>query len=111
MAYIAQCRVCGKDYEVCRSCKSGNGSLNWRAVACSPECGAKYFAAIQASRAKKPAEPKKSKAVVAEATPKYDRKGDHAFQTSTPKRSESSAGVPSEDKGEARPFDTPENDE
>ena len=45
------CRVCGKEYKVCRSCQKDNSKFHWRDVACSPECGEIYFAEILKSRA------------------------------------------------------------
>lgn len=50
MAQNKQCRVCGKDYEPCRTHAPRNGVFRWREVACSPECGAIYLNMIQASR-------------------------------------------------------------
>ncbi len=44
------CRVCGKEYEACRSIKTGDVAFNWREVACSPECGKIYLQRIMASR-------------------------------------------------------------
>ena len=49
------CKVCGKEYEYCKTWLSEN-KFRWQDVACSPECGAKYFALIEASRKEKPAE-------------------------------------------------------
>lgn len=57
MSSLAKCRVCGKEYKPCRSVVS-NGVFRWQAVACSPECGAKYLARIEESRAPKKAESK-----------------------------------------------------
>lgn len=51
---ILKCRVCGKEYEACRSAKHVNGVFRWKEVACSPEHGAIYLARIRASRAVKP---------------------------------------------------------
>ena len=45
-----QCRVCGGDYEPCRTHAPQNGVFRWREVACSPECGAIYLQRIQESR-------------------------------------------------------------
>jgi hypothetical protein len=49
---IMKCRVCGKEYEVCRNIKRVDGVFRWQSVACSPEHGAEYLALIRASRAK-----------------------------------------------------------
>ena len=59
------CRVCGAEYEACRTrWKPGDGN-RWQDVACSPEHGAQYFAAIFASRKDKV----KQEPVVAPAEP------------------------------------------
>lgn len=48
---IKKCRVCGKEYESCRSAKRGiSGVFRWQEVACSAECGAEYLALIASSR-------------------------------------------------------------
>ncbi len=49
---VKKCRVCGRQYEACRSADRASGVFRWQEVACSPECGAKYLAAIQKSREK-----------------------------------------------------------
>ena len=51
------CRVCGKEYEYCKTWLNTD-KFRWQDVACSPECGATYFARIEASRAEKPVEEK-----------------------------------------------------
>lgn len=43
------CRVCGKEYEYCKTFLTDN-LFRYQDVACSPECGAVYFAEIEASR-------------------------------------------------------------
>ena len=45
-----ECRVCGKEYEACRSTNRKTDIFRWQDVACSPECGEKYFAMITESR-------------------------------------------------------------
>ena len=47
---IKKCRVCGKEYEACRSAKRVDGVYRWKDVACSPECGQVYLARILESR-------------------------------------------------------------
>lgn len=47
---IKKCRVCGKEYEACRSARRGDGIFRWREVACSPEHGAIYLAQVLAAR-------------------------------------------------------------
>ena len=44
------CRVCGKDYEACRTVSKAVGVFRWQDVACSPECGAVYLRRINESR-------------------------------------------------------------
>lgn len=45
---MRKCRVCGKEYPYCKTWTSDK--FRWQDVACSPECGAIYFARIEASR-------------------------------------------------------------
>lgn len=47
---IKKCRVCGKEYEACRSADRTAGVFRWQEVACSPECGAIYLQQINESR-------------------------------------------------------------
>ena len=49
-----KCRVCGKEYEACRSAKRIDGVFRWQDVACSPEHGAIYLDLIRKSRAEQP---------------------------------------------------------
>lgn len=51
------CRVCGKEYEPCRTASRNPKVFHWQEVACSPECGATYLQRIVESR--KPATPSK----------------------------------------------------
>ena len=51
MLSIQRCRVCGKEYEACHPLRPASDTFRWQAVACSPECGEKFLAAILASRA------------------------------------------------------------
>ena len=48
------CKVCGKEYEYCHTWNNNN-KFRYQDVACSPECGATYFAKIAESRAKEAA--------------------------------------------------------
>ena len=52
MSYKVQrpCRVCGKMYTPCSNCDNDNIAFRWRTVACSVECGMKYFKRIEESR-------------------------------------------------------------
>lgn len=49
-----KCRVCGKEYEACRSANRTAGVFRWQEVACSPECGAIYLQRIEESRGIRP---------------------------------------------------------
>lgn len=51
MTGILKCRICGKEYEACRSAKRVVGVFHWQSVACCAEHGAEYLALIRASRA------------------------------------------------------------
>ena len=51
MTGILKCRICGKEYEACRSAKRVAGVFHWQSVACCAEHGAEYLALIRASRA------------------------------------------------------------
>lgn len=55
------CRVCGKEYEPCRTASRNPNVFHWQEVACSPECGAIYLQRIVESR-KSTAISKRSKA-------------------------------------------------
>lgn len=74
-----RCRVCGKEFEACRSLRVGSTVFNWREVACSPECGVEYLRLIDASRGK-----------VADPDPKPERV---AARSSRRGKSESNATV------------------
>ena len=47
---VKKCRVCGKEYEACRSAVRHAGVFRWQEVACSPECGSIYLRQINESR-------------------------------------------------------------
>lgn len=47
---VRVCRVCGKEYTACRTPRLGEDAFNWREVACSPECGMKYFQMVEEAR-------------------------------------------------------------
>lgn len=49
---IRVCKNCGKEYETCRTAKKSANAFRWQDVACSPECGTAYFAAVLAARSK-----------------------------------------------------------
>lgn len=44
------CKTCGKEYEACPHIRELNNPYRWQDVACSPECGAKYFAEVLRAR-------------------------------------------------------------
>lgn len=48
---VKLCRVCGREYEACRSVRRDAGHVfRWQEVACSPECGAEYLRRVNESR-------------------------------------------------------------
>lgn len=49
-SYKKTCRVCGKEYEPCRTATRNPKVFHWQEVACSPECGATYLKRIVESR-------------------------------------------------------------
>lgn len=48
---IKKCKVCGKDYEACRTFRS-DGVFRWQDVACCREHGLQYLDKVLAERAK-----------------------------------------------------------
>lgn len=44
------CRVCGRMYTPCADCESDKTAFHWRTVACSRECGMKYFEMVLNAR-------------------------------------------------------------
>ena len=52
------CKNCGKEYETCLTPKYAPGEYRWQDVACSPECGAAYLAAVLRGRGLLPADDK-----------------------------------------------------
>lgn len=50
MSVMKRCKVCGKEYEYCHTLLRADGVFRWQDVACSPECGSKYLAAVIESR-------------------------------------------------------------
>ena len=47
---IKQCKVCGRDYEYCRTLYPNNSIYRWQDVACCAEHGAIYFARVMEAR-------------------------------------------------------------
>lgn len=70
------CKVCGKEYEYCKTWLNKD-KFRYQDVACSPECGAEYFALIEASRSgKKAAESNNDSNVVEKVTKKSKKKSE-----------------------------------
>lgn len=44
------CKVCGKMYTPCADCENDKTMFRWRTVACSIECGRKYFELVENAR-------------------------------------------------------------
>lgn len=65
-----ECKACGKMYDYCHT--EARNKFRWQDVACSPECGEKYFALIRETRSQKPSEPDKCEDVVAEIDKNVD---------------------------------------
>lgn len=74
---VRTCRVCGKQYEACRSANRTAGVFRWQEVACSPECGSIYLQRINESRGitgkKNKAKRATTKQAVVKATPEEMR--------------------------------------
>lgn len=49
-----KCKICGLEYDYCRTNKRDVSQNRWQDVACSPEHAAVYFARIAASRTPAP---------------------------------------------------------
>lgn len=47
------CKVCGRMYTPCADCESDKTAFHWRTVACSRECGKKYFEMVLNARKQK----------------------------------------------------------
>lgn len=48
------CKVCGAEYEYCRTRYRDNTIFRWQDVACCQSHGSQYFAAVLAARSKQP---------------------------------------------------------
>jgi len=74
---VRTCRVCGKQYEACRSANRTAGIFRWQEVACSPQCGSIYLQRINESRGitekKNRAKRATTKQAVVKATPEEMR--------------------------------------
>lgn len=72
MGYKVQkpCKVCGKMFTPCADCERDKTAFHWRTVACSVECGKKYFEMVMKARSKTTAKKKvQSKPPVIEENP------------------------------------------
>lgn len=59
-AAVKKCRVCGREYEACRTMMDrAAGVFRWQEVACSPECGAEYLRRVTETRNPAPPVPKR----------------------------------------------------
>lgn len=47
---MKKCKICGKEYEACHTQGFVTGVFRWQDVACCPEHGAQYLAAVNAAR-------------------------------------------------------------
>lgn len=61
-AEVKKCRVCGKNYEACRTPGRAAGVFRWQEVACSPECGAEYLRLVTQARAAASSAPEPNRA-------------------------------------------------
>lgn len=93
---VKKCRVCGKDYEACRSANRIAGVFRWQEVACSPECGAEYLRLITESR--NPTAPKVVEPTPQEVVETYDLLEDDDEETETDEHDDIADSVESEDE-------------
>lgn len=54
------CKICGKEYEYCKSFKPSDGTFRWQDVGCCIEHANQYLSAVLASRDTKPKAKSKS---------------------------------------------------
>lgn len=47
---IKQCKICGREYEYCRSMLPDTGIFRWQDVACCQEHGTQYFRLVLEAR-------------------------------------------------------------
>lgn len=52
MSELLKCKICGKEYDACRTKRSASVSYRWFDVACCEEHGAEYLRQILESRKK-----------------------------------------------------------
>ena len=70
------CRVCGTQYEACRTSRTADGVFRWQEVACTPECGAIYLKRINLSRG-----------IVSEPVEAAEKKAEETVETKAEKKS------------------------
>lgn len=76
-AAVKTCRVCGKNYEACRTMSNPAGVFRWQEVACSPVCGAEYLRRVTEARsplsfARKPSKTRHAEAVKPAEAPEIE---------------------------------------
>lgn len=57
-----RCKVCGKEYEYCRTNRRVSGVFRWQDVACCEEHGAEYLQSVLEARGEAPVAKTKSSA-------------------------------------------------
>lgn len=62
------CKICGKEYECCKTVRHIDGVFRWQDVACCVEHGQEYLSRVLAARSETPAE-NASEEVEREVTP------------------------------------------
>ena len=87
---IKKCRVCGKEYEACRSANRAAGVFRWQEVACSPACGSTYLQQINESRGTVDVQKrsKHKKAAAAEPVMPEPQAAEEALQDEAPAEAE-----------------------
>lgn len=78
-----KCKNCGKEFEACRSFYANDGEFRWQNVACSPECGAIYLAAVLSARCEDAVSAKESKETTEDDTDEEDVLFEEDFEDGT----------------------------
>lgn len=89
MAYKVQkpCKVCGKMYTPCSDCEKDKTVFRWRTVACSEECGKKYFQMVMEARNKNnSSEIQKEKSKIIEKELENEDATSNVYETEKPKK-------------------------
>lgn len=63
MAGVLRCRICGKEYEGCRSSNLDPTVFRWKDVACCEEHGEEYLRKVLESRGQAPAKKQEAKKI------------------------------------------------